>query len=128
MKVERGSAGVAIAAAIAVVAVLSVAVAGLGSLFAARTQAQIAADAASLAAAVATYPPASDRSPEAAAGNMAHGNGAVVLACRCSRDGSLSVRTAEVITAVSVDLPVFGEVTARATSRAEFDPWLWLGR
>lgn len=114
--------------AVAIVAVLSISVAGLGALYAARTQAQVAADAASLAAAVATYPPASDQAPQAAASDIAHRNDAVVMTCRCLRDASLSVRTVEVVTGVRVDVPVFGEMTVKASSRAEFDPGRWLGR
>jgi hypothetical protein len=114
--------------AMAVVAVVSVAVAALGALYAARTQTQAAADAAALAAAVATYPPASDRSPESAAAMMADRNGAVLVGCRCSTETSLATRTVEIITASVVDLPVFGEVEVRASGRAEFDPLRWLGR
>jgi hypothetical protein len=33
----------------------------------------------------------------------------------------------EVVTAIRVDVPIFGEVTVRAASRAEFDPMRWLG-
>jgi hypothetical protein len=104
--------------AMAVVAVVSVAVAALGALYAARTQTQ----------AVATYPPASDRSPESAAAMMADRNGAVLVGCRCSTETSLATRTVEIITASVVDLPVFGEVEVRASGRAEFDPLRWLGR
>jgi secretion/DNA translocation related TadE-like protein len=128
VSVERGSTTVAMTGAVAIVALLSISVAGLGALYAARTQAQLAADAASLAAAVATYPPASDQSPEAAASDVAGRNGAVVTRCRCTRDASLSVRTVEVVTGVRVDVPVFGELTVRGSSRAEFDPGRWLGR
>ena len=127
MNAEKGSAVVAMAGALAIIAVLSVAVAGLGTLYAARAKAQVAADAASLAAAVATYPPASERLPRASANDVARRNGAVILGCRCPRNESLSVRTVEVVTGVTVDVPVFGRLTVRGSSRAEFDPLLWLG-
>lgn len=128
MRHEKGSSAVLMAAAIAIIAVLVAAVAGLGSLYAARVQAQTAADAASLAAAVATYPPASDRLPEASAKGAARSNGAVLLRCRCTRDSRFSVRTVEVTTGVTLNVPVFGELIVRASSRAEFDPGRWLGR
>lgn len=109
-------------------AVLSVAVAGLGSLYASRTQAQVAADAAALAAAVATYPPASGPSPQMSAKEIARSNGAVLISCSCPRDESPSVRTVEVVAGVTTNVPIFGDVMVRASSRAEFDPWRWLGR
>lgn len=113
---------------VGVVAVLAVAVAGLGSLYAARSQAQVAADAASLAAAVASYPPASDQRPEISAGRVARSNGAALIGCDCPRDLRFAARTVQVTTGVTLGVPVFGEVTVRASSRAEFDPGLWLGR
>lgn len=128
MKAETGSATVAMAGVIATIAVVSAAVAGLGSLYAARTQAQVAADAAVLAAAVATYPPASSPRLQISVNDVARHNGAVLISCQCPKDESPSVRTVDVIAAVVVDVPVFGEVMVRASSRAEFDPWRWLGR
>lgn len=119
---------VAMSAVVGVVAVAAVAVAGLAAMYAARAQAQTAADASALAAAVATYPPASTRSPLAAARSVAASNGAALVSCRCPRNGDFTARTVEVLTAVAVDVPVFGQVTVRARSRAEFDPMLWLGR
>jgi hypothetical protein len=38
------------------------------------------------------------------------------------------VRVVEVVAAVEVEVPVFGSVTVRNVSRAEFDPVRWLGR
>ena len=119
---------VAMSAAVAVVAVASVAVAGLGVLYSARTQAQTGADAAALAAAVATYPPAASVSPVAAARDIAGENGAVVLRCSCPRDPTFRARVVEVVTAIRVDVPVFGEWLVHGSSRAEFDPVRWLGR
>ncbi len=118
----------AMAGGVAIVVLLGVAVTALGMLYAARAQATTAADAAALAAAVATYPPASGADPGAAAANAARANGARVLACACPRNGSLAARTVEVMTAVVVDVPVFGTLTVRSVSRAEFDPMRWLGR
>lgn len=127
MRSERGSAAVAMTGVVTTVAVLSVAVAALGMLYAARAQAANAADAAALAAAVATYPAAATSGPEIAARSAAAANGSAVLACACPTDASLSPRTVQVIAAVRVDVPIFGEVTVSAVSRAEFDPARWLG-
>lgn len=119
----------AMAGVIAIVAFLAVAVTALGMLFAARTQATIAADAAALAAAVATYPPAgSAMDPGQAAGRVAMANGARLVECLCPRNAGLVARTVEVMTAVAVDVPVFGAITVRSVARAEFDPVMWLGR
>jgi hypothetical protein len=128
MRAEDGSMAVAMSGAAAVVAVLSVAVAAIGMLYAARAQVTNAADAAALAAAVSTYPPASATEPVTAARNAAELNDAMLLNCRCPRDGSLAARTVEVVTAVEVEVPVFGAVTVRGISRAEFDPLRWMGR
>lgn len=119
---------VAMSAVVGILAVVAVSVAALASMYSARAQAQSAADASALAAAVATYPPASPSSPVDAARGVAARNGAILVSCRCPRNGGLSARLVEVVTAVTVDVPVFGEATVRARSRAEFDPMLWLGR
>lgn len=126
MRGEHGSMAVAMSGATAVVAVLAVAIAALGTLYAARAQAINAADAAALAAAVATYPPASSSDPIVAARQTAELNDTVLVACRCPRDARLTMRTVEVVTALRVEVPVFGWVTVSAASRAEFDPVRWL--
>lgn len=113
---------------VAVIAVAAIAVGGLAALYAARTQAQVAADAAALAAAVSTYPPASLRGPLTSARDVAARNGARVIACDCTRDGSLAARSVDVVTEIAVDVPFFGDTTVRASGRAEFDPGRWLGR
>lgn len=119
---------VAMSGVTAIVALLGVGVVAVGMLYAARTQATNAADAAALAAAVATYPPASDSDPLRAARLAAELNEAGLVSCHCPRDSSLATRTVEVVTAIEVDVPVFDVVTVRSTSRAEFDPMRWLGR
>lgn len=124
---DNGSMAVAMSGATAVVAILGVAIAAIGMLYAARAQATNAADAAALAAAVATYPSAADTDPVTAARRATQLNGAVLVGCSCPRDSSLTARTVEVLAAIEVDVPVFGVVTVRGTSRAEFDPALWLG-
>lgn len=112
--------------AVAIICVLSVVVVSLGILGAARVAAQNAADAAALAAAPATYPPAAV-DPVGRARVAASGNGADLVSCRCRVDTSFSARATTVVTAVRTDLPLFGQVTVKASSRAEFDPALWLG-
>ena len=112
---------------VAVLAVSAMAVAALASLYAARAQAQAAADAGALAAAVATYPPAGDGEPAARARSVVEANGAYLVGCRCARDSGLGSRVVEVIAGVRALVPVFGEVTVRGSSRAEFDPMRWLG-
>jgi len=113
---------------IAVVATCSIAVAGLGSVYAARAQAVAAADGAALAAAVATYPPAAEAPPIGSARAVADLNGARLVECVCPVDAGPAVRTVTVVVAVRTEVPVFGVLTVRASSRAEFDPMRWLGR
>lgn len=119
---------VAMGGATAIAALLGVAVAAIGMLYAARAQATNAADAAALAAAVSSYPLASPTDPVTAARHAAELNDAVLVSCRCARDASLAVRTVEVATAMEIEVPVFGSVTVQGVSRAEFDPLRWLGR
>jgi hypothetical protein len=128
MRDDRGSMAVALSGVTAVVALLGVAVAAIAMLYGARAQATNAADAAALAAAVATYPPASASDPVTAARRAAVWNDAVLTSCRCPRDAGLVARTVEVVATVEVEVPIFGRVTVRSASRAEFDPMRWLGR
>lgn len=118
----------AMSGAIAIVAFLAVAVVAIASLYAARTQATTAADAAALAAAVGTYPPASDHDPLEAATRVARANGAVIVECLCPVNHGLVARTVEVMASIDVDVPIFGPITVRSAGRAEFDPLRWLGR
>lgn len=115
------------AAVVGLMAVLSVGAASVATLYAGRAQATAAADAAALAAAVATYPPAAAGEPRLRAGDVASANSAFLLSCRCPSDNSLRTRVVEIVAGVVTDIPIFGEVTVRATSRAEFDPLEWLG-
>jgi peptidoglycan/LPS O-acetylase OafA/YrhL len=128
MRAEDGSMAVLMSGMVAAIAVLGVAVASVGVLYGARAQATTAADAAALAAAVATYPTTSRGEPAAAARSGAEANGAVVLACGCPVDSSLHPRVVEVVVGIRVSVLIFGEVTVRSASRAEFDPASWLGR
>jgi hypothetical protein len=128
MKGEEGTMTMAMSGAIAIVAFLAVAVVAIGTLYAARTQATNAADAAALAAAVGTYPPASVLDPLDAATRVAAANGAVIVECLCAVNVGLVPRTVEVVAAIEVDIAIFGPVTVSSAARAEFDPLRWLGR
>jgi hypothetical protein len=112
---------------VAVIATVGVAATSVGSLFAAREQAYTAAEAAALAAAVATYPPAGPGLPVALAAEYAARNGSRLVSCRCQVDLSIRPRTVMVRTAREVEVPIFGRVTVQASARSEFDPGLWLG-
>lgn len=129
MKSDCGSSTVLLSAIVGLIAIVSVATAGLGLAYAAKAQAQNAADAAALAAAVATYPPASDsRSPLWSARLAAEANGATVRSCACRVDRTNRARVVTVSVTMEVAVPVFGRLEIGGSSRAEFDPDLWLGR
>lgn len=128
MRRDDGSTAVLVSGVIGTIAALSIAVAGLGLAYSARAQAQTASDAAALAAAVATYPPALDGAPLDRARQVAEANGAALVSCTCPVDSTMSARVVTVVTAVAVEAPMFGHLEMEATSRAEFDPRLWLGR
>ncbi len=128
MIAERGAGTVLGLFLVAVVAVVGMGTAGVGVLFSERERATTAAEAAALAAAVSTYPPASVQSPLRAARLLAAGNGARLKTCVCQRDSSLTVRTVQVTVSVDVDLPFYGSVEVIGIARAEFDPREWLGR
>ncbi len=112
----------------AVVATIGIATAALGVLFDAREKAATAAEAAALAAAVATYPPTGAGMPESLAAEYAARNDAEMVSCWCPVDGTLRTRVVAVTVALTADIPVFGEVLVGKTARAEFDPRAWLGR
>lgn len=127
MLADRGSASVAIAVPLAFVAMALVALGSLAILYGARVQASTAADAAALAAAVATYPPAGADSPLAEAGRYAEANGASLVSCDCQVDSNLRPRVATVIVVKRIKVPFFGELGVQAGARSEFDPIAWLG-
>ena len=125
---ERGSMLPAVAGVVAVVATLTMATASLGVIYAARETAVNGADAAALAAAVATYQPAAGGTgPKTAARAVATAKGALLVGCDCPVDPRLRARVATVTTSVEVEVPLLGRIPVRARSRAEFDPLRWLG-
>lgn len=124
---DRGAATVVAAL---LVALVMAAVVGLGSLtvlYGVRAEANNAADAAALAAAVATYPPAGAGDPRAEAARYAGVNGAELVSCDCLVDSGLDVRSATVIVEKEVTVPFFGTLEVRAGATGEFDPVSWLG-
>ena len=128
MTSDRGAVTVLGLFLVAVVAVVGVGTAEVGFLYAERERATTAAEAAALAAAVSTYPPASAQSPRQAAALFAARNGARLERCVCPRDSSLAVRTVLVMVSVDVELPLLGNLEVIGAARAEFDPQEWLGR
>ncbi len=116
------------AAMAALLATVTVGVVSVGVVIAARSQAVSGADAAALAAAVATYPAAASGGPRQVAQSVARANGVELVSCSCRIDASLAARVVTVIVAVPVDAPILGKLSIRAGARAEFDPRRWLGR
>ncbi|MDH3190073.1 MAG: hypothetical protein OEM39_05450, partial [Acidimicrobiia bacterium] len=112
----------------ALVGVAMIAVGSLATLYGARLHASTAADAAALAAAVGTYPPAGAGAPTTEARRYALANGAILVDCTCDIDSSMLARTVTVLVEMKVPVPIFGVIPIRAGARAEFDPVLWLGR
>lgn len=128
MSRDAGGVSVLMVSLVTVVAVVGIGVTSVGSLLAAREQAFAAAEAAALAAAVATYPPAASGSPVGLAREYATANGASLVTCRCPVDGTMRVRTVTVFTSVTAEVPLFGELAVKGGARAEFDPEAWMGR
>jgi secretion/DNA translocation related TadE-like protein len=124
---ERGSMTVIGIAVIGLFMVVSTAIAGLGVTYSARARAATAADAAALAAAVATYPPLGRGTPEGEAARAAALNSAEVERCLCRVDPSLEDRSVTVVVSVPVVLPLLGAVRVTSSSSAEFSPMRWLG-
>lgn len=124
---DRGSATVVAALLVAMVMLTLVGLGSLTVLYGVRGEANTAADAAALAAAVATYPPAGADDPRAEAARYASANGAVVVSCECVIDSGLEVRSATVIVEKKVTVPFFGTLGVRAGATGEFDPVAWLG-
>ena len=113
---------------VATAAIGMIGVGSLASLYAARNHASTAADAAALAAAVATYPPAGAESPMVEARRYARLNAATLHSCQCPVDSTMKVRVVTVIVELKANVPLFGVLPVRAGARAEFDPRAWLGR
>ncbi|HEY7704310.1 MAG TPA: pilus assembly protein TadG-related protein [Acidimicrobiia bacterium] len=120
---ERGAVSILVISVLAALIVLGLAVTGAGLVIDARAHAVNAADAAALAAAVASFPPlGSGAAPNSAARAMAVANGARLVECRCPVVPDWVPRSVTVRVGVEVSLPLVGRRTVFATSEAEFDP------
>ena len=126
---ERGSVAIVAAALIGLLAVLTAGLGGLAQVVAARAQAQMAADAAALAAAPVTFGMFGAKgSAHAEAGRFAEANGARLVRCEgCEIDPSWQSRIVEVVVSVEVDVLGLGVSSVSAKSSAEFNPVLLLG-
>lgn len=110
----RGSASLTVTVALAFAAILSAFAADATRASAARGRAQVAADAAALAAAQELVIP-SERTPDEIAAEYAERNGARVVACRCDPGASDVVVTVE----LEVSLPLLQQTRiVRASARA----------
>ncbi len=120
---ERGAASLLILAVAVFVVILGLMVADLSVYLAARARAQVAADAAALAAAPVTFRSfGAAGSPADEARRFSAGNGGTLLECRCAPDPSWRSRNVTVLVSVPADLVLLGATEARAWSSAEFDP------
>jgi nucleotide-binding universal stress UspA family protein len=106
-----------------VVLVFGLLVADLSIYLEARARAQMAADAAALAAAPVTFRPfGASGSAADEARRFAGRNGAALIECRCVPDPSWRSRTVIVRVSVPADLVLLGATEATGWSSAEFDP------
>lgn len=112
----------------ALVMVLAVGLAAVGSVMRARVEASTAADAAALAAAPVTFLPFGARgTPTEEAARFASLNGARLVSCVCPIDESWEPRTVEVRAERIIEIWLLGEFAVEAVGRAEFVPALLLG-
>lgn len=111
----------------ALVMVLAIGLAAVGSVLRARVEATTAADAAALAAAPVTFLPFGAKgTPAEEASIFATLNGARLLSCVCPIDESWDARTVEVRIERVVEIWPMGELAVEAVGRAEFVPALLL--
>jgi Na+-transporting methylmalonyl-CoA/oxaloacetate decarboxylase gamma subunit len=127
MSDETGSVVVGVAV-VAVLIVLAGVIGAVGAVAATYARAATAADAAALASAPVTFRPfGAVSTARVEAQRLATANGANLVRCVCVEDRSWAPRTVSVTVARSLRLPVVGEVTITASSRATFDPGALLG-
>lgn len=126
---ERGSIGIVLVAVIGLLAVLAAALGGAARVVAAQHTAQVAADAAALAAAPVTFRQADPTETALmAAGRIAVANGGRLIDCSgCVADPSWKKRVVEVTVAVDLELPGLGPSSVSAVAAAEFVPVRSLG-
>jgi secretion/DNA translocation related TadE-like protein len=121
---ERGSVTVVAVALVGFMALLAVALGGMGQVVAAQGKAQAAADAAALAAAPVTFRPfGATGSAYDEARSFAEANGARLVECRgCRVDRSWNRRIVEVTVRVDIEILGVGRSQVAAVSAAEFVP------
>jgi len=120
---ERGAAALVMLALAAVVLLVALLVADVSVYLGTRARAQVAADAAALAAAPVTFRSfGSFGFAVSEAQEFSVRNGAELIECRCSHDPSWRKREVHVLVEVPVDLRILGATTVRAWSSAEFVP------
>lgn len=123
MSRDEGVAGLLVLAVAAVALIMGLLVVDVATFLHARNRAQVAADAAALAAAPVTFRAfGAGGSPAEEAAKYAAINGAWLVACRCHVDRSWDSRTIAVEVAVVIDAVLLPASEVRATSRAEFVP------
>jgi hypothetical protein len=119
---ERGSIVLGLGVVVLVL-MLAAGVGAVGAGVAGYVQAAGAADAAALAAAPVTFRPfGASGTPAQEAARFASANHTRLVRCICPVDRSWRTRTVTVVVERSIDLPVLGTVTVRASSRATFEP------
>lgn len=105
------------------VVVCALLIADVGVYVVGRTRAQVAADAAALAAAPATFRQAgSGGGPVDEAARFAGANGAQLVGCSCQLDASWRERTVHVRVTVALKLLLLSVDAVSAVSSAEFQP------
>jgi hypothetical protein len=122
IKSETGSVAVGVAL-IGVVLIFILGVGLVGAAAATYAIAASAADAAALASAPVTFRPfGATGSPRDEAARFARANGARLVRCVCPIDRSWAARTVSITVSRDITLPVIGELSVTAASRAVFDP------
>jgi secretion/DNA translocation related TadE-like protein len=119
---QRGAVSIVMACGALVLAVLSLGVADLGAMVAARAKAQAAADAAALAAAAQLAPVLGQgHEPESAARAEAEANGATLVSCSCAPGDASATVEVELVPRIAF-VSGWRERRVRARARAEIDP------
>lgn len=123
MSRDEGAAGLLALAIVAVTLLLGLLMVDAATFLHARSRAQIAADAAALAAAPVTFRSfGANGSPDDEAALYAEANGARLVTCLCHVDVSWNARSVAVEVFVPIDPVVLHIAGVRAVSRAEFVP------
>ena len=118
---QGGSISILVAVGASLMTLFALAAADLGSMLVARSRAQAAADAASLAAVVQQAPILGQgEDPEGAARDAAERNGVSLVSCECVVGTTEATVTVEMQPRLSFIEGWFGRVV-RATARAELD-------